>query len=461
MGLLKIFKNDKVEQLKAANEKLRMQVTDNNLLYRQLYNSLSGYFSLDKDQDLDYYIKNGFEKNASIYGTIMKLSLKAAGVPIKLVIKQTNGKEVEQEWSKYPELKRLIYKPNHYQNGKEHRTNAFMYKYVTGNTITYAPKYENGINKGKITRDGMLLMPVQDTEIYANGWRQMPSYYTVNFYQQESLRIAISDVWHERFPGLDMQNGAQFMGMSPLKAAANIIKSMNAGDKNLATLYGMGHAPGIVYKKISDSIDPGTPRDQQRQWKKNYTQSSAEQIPIFTYGDVGFAKVGTDDVASLRIIENSEHGSRVVSKIFGVDPSIFGDTGASTFNNMETAQKAMWEDRLIPDVDQYWEGFTEEIAYPYDSKLILKPDYDTIQALQPDKATKVVWVSKMFNDGVITGDEYLEKMGEEKTELPEMQIRFSSFNRVPLTDVINSSDEGATGNEEDNFFNENNIEEEM
>jgi hypothetical protein len=34
---------------------------------------------------------------------------------------------------------------------------------------------------------------------------------------------------------------------------------------------------------------------------------------------------------------------------------------------------------------------------------------------------------------VITGDDYLEAMGEERTELPEMQLRFMNANRVPTT----------------------------
>lgn len=55
-----------------------------------------------------------------------------------------------------------------------------------------------------------------------------------------------------------------------------------------------------------------------------------------------------------------------------------------------------------------------------------------IEALQDDKSKKSEWVSRMFQDGIITGDDYLELMGEERTGLPEMQIRYTNLNRVPL-----------------------------
>jgi len=38
----------------------------------------------------------------------------------------------------------------------------------------------------------------------------------------------------------------------------------------------------------------------------------------------------------------------------------------------------------------------------------------------------------MFNDGIITGDDYLRLMGEEATGLPEMQLRFQNANRIPI-----------------------------
>jgi hypothetical protein len=46
----------------------------------------------------------------------------------------------------------------------------------------------------------------------------------------------------------------------------------------------------------------------------------------------------------------------------------------------------------------------------------------------------------MFRDGVITGDDYLELIGRERTGLPEMQLRYTEINRVPM---------GATENPED------------
>ena len=103
----------------------------------------------------------------------------------------------------------------------------------------------------------------------------------------------------------------------------------------------------------------------------------------------------------------------------------------------------MYTNRLIPDVLQFCAGF-DKILKAY-GDYWLKPDYSEVECLQENKAEKVKWVSQMFTDGIITGDQYLEFMGEETTGLPEMQIATPNVNRMPaglaetseLTEVIN------------------------
>jgi len=119
----------------------------------------------------------------------------------------------------------------------------------------------------------------------------------------------------------------------------------------------------------------------------------------------------------------------VFCNILQVPSQLFNDTKGSTYNNQLQAEKAMYTNRLIPDVLQFCAGF-DKILKAY-GDYWLKPDYSEVECLQENKAEKVKWVSQMFVDGIITGDQYLEFMGEEPTGLPEMQIRYTDISRVP------------------------------
>jgi hypothetical protein len=57
---------------------------------------------------------------------------------------------------------------------------------------------------------------------------------------------------------------------------------------------------------------------------------------------------------------------------------------------------------------------------------------------------------------VITGDQYLEILGEQPTGLPEMQVRYINANRIPIDFA-----EGGDIQRSDKFYVEHNIREAM
>jgi phage portal protein BeeE len=120
----------------------------------------------------------------------------------------------------------------------------------------------------------------------------------------------------------------------------------------------------------------------------------------------------------------------VLANIWQLPSWLLNDPNGAAYNNMLEATKAIYTNRVIPDVEQFCAGFSDILQAYGGYKL--KPDLSGIEALQEDKVNKVKWISQMFNDGAITGDQYLELLGMEATGLPEMQQRYTMINRVPL-----------------------------
>ncbi len=405
-----------------------MEVSQSNELNRILYELLSSGLALGKDSKLGAYVKEGYEGNPDIFSIVLRLAGMFADIPQRLVEVQSDGSEVDVQ---DPEIDRLMYKPNYYQTYNEFKVAWAIFRYITGNAIVYAPKYTAGLNNGKLTQDGLLMMPSQDITIKSKGWKKPVGTYTMS--QNETYEIDALDVWHERFaPTLRYTDGQNFMGMSPLKAAANLINSQNAGYNITAKSYKDMHPPSIIWKEGQGDESTAEQESKFRErYKTKYSGINNFTVPIFTMGKVGVTKIGFENMKDLQIIEMSEHGLRIFCNLMQVPSQLFGDTKASTYNNMLLARKAIYTDRIMPDQTSYCEGLTEIVkAYNPNYKVI--PNYSGVEALQEDKKMKSEWVSKEYNDGIITGDEYLELMGQDPTGLPEMQVRYIAANRIPL-----------------------------
>jgi HK97 family phage portal protein len=419
-----------VEQQKALLAEMEMKVTEQNTLYRAIYEMLSTGMSLSKDSKMGDYVREGYEGNPDLFSIVTKLAGMFAQVMSNVKLVQTKGEQEEEVEN--DEISALFEQANYYQTFPEFCQEWAIFRYITGNSIVYAPRLTAGLNQGKLTGDGLLMMPTQDVTIKSKGWRQPIGFYTMDI--NETYKIDIKDIWHERLaPTITYSEGRNFMGMSPVKVAHDIINSQNKGYEITAKMYSYGHPPGILSKE-ADSGDETTAEQESKfreRYRTKYQGVDNMAIPIFTLGKLAYTKIGYDNLKELDIISMSEHGRRIFCNILQVPAQLFNDTAASTFNNMTEASKVIYTNRLIPDVSQFCMGFNKIVKAYGDFRI--KPDFSDIEALQEDKAKKSEWISRMFNDGIITGDDYLREMGHEETGLPEMQLRFTNINRIPLT----------------------------
>ena len=419
-----------IEMQKAALAEFEIKITEQNQLYKSLYSFLQTGSALSRDSSVGEYIKQGYEGNPDVFSIVMKTAGMFAQVMDKSrLVRTVGGKEVEIEDK---EVRKLLTKTNYYQNFYEFCRMWEVSFLTAGEGITYAPKYNGGLNDGKITLDGLIVMPPQNVEIKSAGWRKPIGEYYLDINQ--TYKIPAADVWHERFaPSLDFEGGRNFRGLSPIKVAAQIVNSQNKGYEVTSKMYAYGHPPGILSKE-SDNPDATLIAEQESKFRERYKTKyqgvDNMSIPIFTLGKLAYTKIGYDNLKELEVVSMSEHGRRVLANIWGIPAWILNDPGSTAYNNMIEASKAIYTNRVIPDVTQFCSGFNDILSAYGDFEL--KPDFSSIEALQEDKVNKVKWISQMLNDGVITGDQYLELIGMEATGLPEMQVRYTMINRVPL-----------------------------
>ena len=439
-----------IAQQKAMLAEMDYKVTEQNQLYHALYQFLSTGTPLGADSKMKDYVREGYEGNPDLFSIVIKLAGMFAQVMQEARLVQMKGdQEVEVQ---NDEIDKLRDRVNYYQTFYEFTQEWAVFRYITGNSIVYAPRLTAGLNRGKLTGDGLIMMPTQNVIINSKGWRQPIGEYLLDM--NPVYKMDVKDVWHERFaPSLTYDQGKNFMGMSPVKVASNLINSQNKGYEITAKMYAYGHPPGILSKEAEAGNE--TTAEQESKFRERYRTKyqgvDNMAIPIFSLGKMSYTKIGYDNLKELEVVSMSEHGRRIFCNILQVPAQLFNDTSASTYNNMGEASKTIYTNRLIPDVSQFCAGFNRIVrAY---GNFYLKPDFSSIEALQDDRGKKSEWISRMFQDGIITGDDYLEMMGEERTGLPEMQQRFVNANRMPMN--LTESDE--TRERSDKFYEQHGL----
>jgi len=377
MSILNIFKRK------------NQQVNVNNDLYKSLYGFLAPGFKLSRDELGSNYIKYGYESNPDVFS----ISNHIAGLFSRIsIIPYQNDKEIEDPMEEYfaDNAADITY--------HEFKYNWEMFSLITGNSIIYTPVIKGGNNAGR--RLSFDIMPTQNVEIISGGWRQPVGRYVLDI--DDRYEYDPTDVWHSRlFPNLTYENGANFMGISPLKVAAMVITSQNAGYEITSDVLKHGIQPGIL-TKISEEYDKKTSQMQESDMRKKWRRASKGKIPLFTMGDLRYIKVGYDNLKDLQIIENSKDGMRVLCNIWAVPLQAFNDTSASTYNNMLEADKAIYKKRVMPDVERYTAGLNK-IWKPFGIEY--EADYSGVESLRGDMSKLATALGTLVNNKLIGRDE--------------------------------------------------------
>ena len=407
-------------------DKLIGEVNQNNQLYQAIYNFQVDGINIRRDVNMSSFVKKSYEGNPDAYSIAEKVATMLSRVPI--------GVFNENDEVTDTPLNELLATPNNYQTWMEYIKLWEIFYMITGNGISYAPTLEGGNDAGKLL-EGLFVVPTQHVEIESGGWRQPVKNYLIDIDMQE--HIPAKDIIHVRFPNMSYQDGANFMGMSPVKVAVNVIDAVNHGYITIANAMERGMPPGILTRK-NEEYDKTRATEHQTQlekvWNRKYGKSSRAGMPVITQGDINWIKLGFDNFRDLQIIENSEHGLRVLCNIWGVPSQVYNDVAGTTFNNQREARKAIYTNRIIPDLEMKLSYLNQRLSPAY-GDLKIKAKWDEIEELQQAKADKVTWVVAMKNGGLISGDEGREMLGEEPTGLPGMDKPMIPFNLMPVDQV--------------------------
>jgi len=369
------------------------------------------------DVDSGVFLRDGYKGNISVYSIIDRIDKMRQQATMRLYQKKADGKSVEVTDH---ELNRFLFKVNPDTTYDDFVTQILIYRLICGETFTYAPKIETGLNRGRTAE--LRQLPASDVDIIEGtpidpirGFKLEGGSYEKEFKKSEVLHTKLFDpLWYRN---------NTLHGLSPLVAANKTVSKLNEADttelkqlENQGPKYALFKKTTGTQQGISQRLSTQQ-QDDISEKIKTASKSSNRGLPLVLKEEFGKLDLGTN-IADLALGTLTEQGVVALCAQYGLPAELFG-YGQKTYNNMGTARKAAWTDCIMPNLNAVANIFNEALIYgtPFQNQgYFFKPDFSEIEELQDGMKSKIEWM----NAAGIPLNDVFEAAGFSRVDNPRM-----------------------------------------
>ena len=362
--------------LKAADYLGLFKGLDNNPFYSTHLSNNGWKFSSFNETEA---IENGYAKNADLYSIIKKISSSASTIPLKLYDINADG---EKELVTEGELFDLLQQPNRMQSIEEFVNESMTYLLLSGNNYVSGHK---SMGFGDVFRE-LNVLPSNYVTIETGGIDNPIKSY--NYLDTYNITFDYKDVMQVRYSNPSANGADRLYGLSPLSPANFALQSSNNIYEAKGSIVKNNGINALVSSGNERGMRPEEAQEMQDVWETKNSNPSKFGRNIFTTANVNVANLGLSP-DKLQLLEGSIQDLRAMCRVYAVDPKLFGDVAASTYNNMLESKKAMYVDSVLPNLNLWLKSFNNWFIADWskhDNKnYCLEADTSSIEALQQDQ----------------------------------------------------------------------------
>lgn len=413
------------------------------------------YSFLINDCNRKAYIKEGWNKNVTLYSIVRKIAKTCSYAPwgaykvrseesfkqYKALSSQhqtaTSLKNLQIIKRKALEpvndarLNDLLANPNPLMSGSEYTEGLFTYKLLTGNAYEYAYLLEAGNNAGMPQQ--LWLLPPQYTEIkVSDTFPVMPVGYVLT--EGGPIDFSLEEVNHIKYFNPNYSYiGQHLYGFSPLQAAWIANQQDNdAREAAIEILQNRGARKIIT----SENLTPTNAKEQAGRLKERFRQEMVENKGGFILmpGKGGILDVGLG-IEDLKILEISNYTQDDLCNAYGVWSGLFNSGANQKYDNVEQFRKDFIINTILPELNQLRDSRNQKLQtdWGYKNKgIVLDYDSTVYVELQSDLKELATWL-KLAD--WFTPNEKRVYMNENESDIPEMNMVYMDSNKMPITEL--------------------------
>lgn len=322
--------------------------------------------------DADRAVDQGLKVNAWVYSAVAKVAGAVASVPLVL------EKRVGKDWQPDPghDIQRLLNRPNPFMGRQDLSERWTQFMLLSGNALVWL-----NIVRGKPAE----LWPIHPDTIKPLASRaNFIGGYEWKVDTSTKRLLDVAEVAHWMFPDPSDPR----WGLAPLKAGAGAVDMDQAAARwNRAVLANDGKPPLAVILESSLPIQQA--RDAAALVREQIDGGSIRQALVL--GGTSKVQPLSLNATDLDFLNGRKFSREEIAAVFGVPPVLLSFGEAATFANLDAAKTALWEDRVVPLLDDLCQGYMGAL-FPYwgltEDAYRIKADLSGVRALQSNLKTE-------------------------------------------------------------------------
>lgn len=388
----------------------------------------------------------GYKENTVIYSIINYLSQCIASVEWKLYeVKDDKAKQdyksmklapthyktkmfqlkaFEELEDKTHPLLTFFTKPNRYQGYSQFIKAFYSYKLATGNGYIEGVKQPYGANKDLFQE--FYVLPSQSVQVIAGNHYQPVKAYKLDTVYDKTLEFAPETIFHSKYFNPDWENGQFVYGLSPIFAAQKPNKTMIEGYNAAVRGFVNNGAYGALTNDSEQIMLPEEITALEDAYKHRFSGGGDDSIDksriMFSGMKLRWIPFGISPV-DLNIIQSNQWALQDICRAFNVPSVLFNDNSTSTYENMRTSKRMLWQNNILPALIELEDELNRWLTANYNEKfgtnLYLAPYLNNISELKEEFNTLIAALN-LAKD--MTPNERRQMLDLNRIEDPAMDV---------------------------------------
>lgn len=352
------------------------------------------------DRNYREFASEAYVKNVIAHRAINLIAQGAASVELSLFAQQTSGLV---PITQHPVLK-LLGRPNPRQSQKEFFVAIYTYRQIHGNAYIL-------LNDPHKPRELYVLRP--DRISVTGGQSFFPERYIYKINQQEYVYPVDQLTGQAQIIHLkNFHPLADWHGLSSIEAAAYSIDQHNqAGAWNQALLQNGARPSGALIVKDSEGKPASLNEAEFTRLRMLIDESFSGAFnagkPLLLEGGLEWREMSLSP-KDMDFIEAKNSAARDIALAFGVPPQLLGIPGDNTYSNLVEARIALWEQTILPLVNDTLDYLNQWLLRPLATDLFLNCNTESVGALAQKR--EAVW-ERVQNADFMTINEKRQAVG--------------------------------------------------
>jgi hypothetical protein len=363
---------------------------------------------------------------------------------------QGKAKGKESTSAEAQKLKALFKKPNPLQSWKQFEAQGYIYQQLFGYTIVLPIKpagFKENIDATALWNIPPSMVDIEETNklFYQSDTKGIIKQIVLNYKGTRSI-LNIEDIYIMKdftpsFCSLVIPDSRIHALELPINNIIGAYESRNVLINYRGALGILSQDPGSgAYGAIP--MTSGQKDELQQEFRKYGLKNHQWQF-IITSASLKWQQMGIS-TKDLMLFEEIEADTMAICDAYNYPYQLMSSAKGTTFSNLNEGKKLLYQDATIPEAESMYEQWNQ-LFNTEKYGLVIDKDFTHIAVLQEDKqqaaaARKTFDEAMMieFQNGLITLDDWLEKLGEDPLPNGLGQVRATDpkSSNVPLAVTI-------------------------